>query len=163
MKTPPSRLKAVLIALAVTTIWATSWIFIKIGLEDIPGLTFAGLRYSLATLFLLPFLLRKPIRAGNEDVIQKFLDKTDCSGCCSLCFGAGRTIPWIILSSVSYGWSGTQSVFTFCCFDRICRYKGKTFLVTMVGRVIEPWQASFSIFPLLTDLREISSGGYLQY
>jgi len=63
MKTPPSRLKAVLIALVVTTIWATSWIFIKIGLEDIPGLTFAGLRYSVATLFLLPFLLRKPVQA----------------------------------------------------------------------------------------------------
>lgn len=62
MKTPPSRLKAIIIALVVTTIWATSWIFIKIGLEDIPGLTFAGLRYSLATLILLPFLFRKSIR-----------------------------------------------------------------------------------------------------
>jgi drug/metabolite transporter (DMT)-like permease len=63
MKTPPSRIKAIIIALVVTTIWATSWILIKIGLKDIPALTFAGLRYSLATLFLLPFLLRKPIRA----------------------------------------------------------------------------------------------------
>ncbi len=62
MKTPPSRLKAVLLAFFVTTVWATSWIFIKIGLEDIPGLTFAGLRYSLATLFLLPFLLQKSVR-----------------------------------------------------------------------------------------------------
>jgi drug/metabolite transporter (DMT)-like permease len=62
MKTPPSRIKAILIALLVTTIWATSWIFIKIGLEDIPGLTFAGLRYSMATLILLPFLLRKNVR-----------------------------------------------------------------------------------------------------
>lgn len=59
MKTPPSRIKAILIALVVTTIWATSWILIKIGLKDIPALTFAGLRYSLATIFLLPFLLRK--------------------------------------------------------------------------------------------------------
>ncbi len=63
MKNPPSRLKAIVIALIVTTIWATSWIFIKIGLKDIPALTFAGLRYSLATLFLLPFLLRKPVRS----------------------------------------------------------------------------------------------------
>ena len=62
MKTPPSRLKAIIIALVVTTIWATSWILIKIGLKDIPALTFAGLRYTLATLILLPFLLRKPIR-----------------------------------------------------------------------------------------------------
>jgi drug/metabolite transporter (DMT)-like permease len=63
MKTPPSRVKAIVIALVVTTIWATSWILIKIGLKDIPALTFAGLRYSLATLFLLPFLLRKSVRA----------------------------------------------------------------------------------------------------
>ena len=63
MKTPPSRLKAVLLAFFVTTVWATSWIFIKIGLRDIPGLTFAGLRYSLATLFLLPFLLQKSVRS----------------------------------------------------------------------------------------------------
>jgi drug/metabolite transporter (DMT)-like permease len=62
MKTPPSRIKAIIIALIVTTIWATSWILIKIGLKEIPALTFAGLRYSLATLFLLPFLLRKPVR-----------------------------------------------------------------------------------------------------
>jgi drug/metabolite transporter (DMT)-like permease len=35
-------------------------VFIKIGLEDIPALTFAGLRYTLAFLILLPFLvLRK--------------------------------------------------------------------------------------------------------
>jgi drug/metabolite transporter (DMT)-like permease len=63
MKTPPSRIKSIFIALIVTTIWATSWIWIKIGLEEIPALTFAGLRYTLATLFLLPFLLRKTVIA----------------------------------------------------------------------------------------------------
>lgn len=62
MKTPPSRIKAIIIALIVTTIWATSWILIKIGLKEIPALTFAGLRYSVATLFLLPFLLRRSVR-----------------------------------------------------------------------------------------------------
>jgi len=63
MKNPPSRIKAILIALAVNVVWATSWVFIKIGLEDIPGLTFAGLRYTLAAIFLFPFLLRKSIKA----------------------------------------------------------------------------------------------------
>lgn len=47
---------AVLQALLVTFLWSTSWIFIKIGLADIPALTFAGLRYSLAFLVLLPLL-----------------------------------------------------------------------------------------------------------
>jgi drug/metabolite transporter (DMT)-like permease len=34
-------------------------VLIKIGLRDIPALTFAGLRYSLAFLCLLPFTLRR--------------------------------------------------------------------------------------------------------
>jgi drug/metabolite transporter (DMT)-like permease len=49
---------AVLQALLVTFLWSTSWVLIKIGLQDIPALTFAGLRYSLAFLCLLPLALR---------------------------------------------------------------------------------------------------------
>lgn len=45
---------AVFQALLVTFLWATSWILIKIGLNDIPALTFAGLRYTIAFLVLLP-------------------------------------------------------------------------------------------------------------
>ena len=45
-------------ALFVTFLWSTSWVLIKIGLKDIPALTFAGLRYSLAFLCLLPLVLR---------------------------------------------------------------------------------------------------------
>lgn len=58
-----SRLNAVLVALFVVFLWATSWVLIKIGLEEIPALTFAGLRYMLAFICLLPFAvltLRKP-------------------------------------------------------------------------------------------------------
>ncbi len=53
------HLRAVLQALFVTFLWSTSWVFIKIGLEDIPALTFAGLRYGLAFVCLLPFVLRR--------------------------------------------------------------------------------------------------------
>jgi drug/metabolite transporter (DMT)-like permease len=42
----------------VTFLWSTSFVLVKIGLEDIPALTFAGLRYSLAFLCLLPLALR---------------------------------------------------------------------------------------------------------
>jgi len=52
------QLIAILQALLVTFLWSTSWVLIKIGLEDIPALTFAGLRYTLAFLVLLPFALR---------------------------------------------------------------------------------------------------------
>jgi drug/metabolite transporter (DMT)-like permease len=53
-----SHLGAVLQALLVTFLWSTSFVLVKIGLQDIPALTFAGLRYSLAFLCLLPFVLR---------------------------------------------------------------------------------------------------------
>jgi drug/metabolite transporter (DMT)-like permease len=49
-----SRPSAVLLALFVVFLWATSWVLIKIGLEDIPPLTFAGLRYVIGFLLLLP-------------------------------------------------------------------------------------------------------------
>jgi drug/metabolite transporter (DMT)-like permease len=48
----------VLQALLVTVLWSTSWVLIVIGLEEIPALPFAGLRYTLAFLCLLPFALR---------------------------------------------------------------------------------------------------------
>lgn len=55
--------KAVLQALFVTFLWSTSWVLIKFGLEEIPALTFAGLRYVLAFVCLLPFALRPSVRA----------------------------------------------------------------------------------------------------
>ncbi|HML23999.1 MAG TPA: EamA family transporter [Aggregatilinea sp.] len=55
-----SHLRAVLQALFVTFLWSTSWVLIKVGLEDVPALTFAGLRYVLAFLALLPVLLTRP-------------------------------------------------------------------------------------------------------
>jgi len=58
----PSHLKALIIAILVTIIWSTSWILIKIGLVDVPAVTFAGLRYFLASLFFLPLLIKKDIR-----------------------------------------------------------------------------------------------------
>jgi drug/metabolite transporter (DMT)-like permease len=50
--------RAVVQALFVTFLWSTSWVLIKIGLKDIPPLTFAGLRYVLAFACLLPFAIR---------------------------------------------------------------------------------------------------------
>lgn len=44
-------------ALLVTILWSSSYVLIAVGLETIPSITFAGLRYGLATLVLVPFLL----------------------------------------------------------------------------------------------------------
>ena len=52
------RTRAIFQALLVTFLWSTSWVLIKISLNDIPPLTFAGLRYSLAAVILLPGLLK---------------------------------------------------------------------------------------------------------
>ena len=57
MKMNP-KLTAILQAVLVTILWSTSWVLIKFGLEDIPALVFAGLRYFIAFLVLLPVYFR---------------------------------------------------------------------------------------------------------
>jgi len=54
-----SRLRAVLLALLVTLLWSSSWVLIKRGLVEIPPLVFAGLRYSIASVVLLPACWRR--------------------------------------------------------------------------------------------------------
>jgi drug/metabolite transporter (DMT)-like permease len=61
------HLRAVLKALFVTFLWSTSWVLIKIGLKDIPPITFAGLRYGLAFLFLLPLF----VRSGGASLFRR--------------------------------------------------------------------------------------------
>lgn len=53
------RWKVILQALLVTFLWSTSWVLIKIGLRQVPAITFAGLRYGLATLILMPLFLQR--------------------------------------------------------------------------------------------------------
>lgn len=55
----PSRGAAIGLALLVTFVWSTSWVLIRFGLQEVPALTFAGLRYTIAAACLLPFLFRR--------------------------------------------------------------------------------------------------------
>jgi drug/metabolite transporter (DMT)-like permease len=55
---PTKRVGAILLAFFVTILWSTSWVLIKINLQDIPPLTFAGLRYTLAAVVLMPGLIK---------------------------------------------------------------------------------------------------------
>lgn len=66
-----SHFKAILLALLVTFLWSTSFVIIKIGLGEIPPLTFAGLRYTIAFFFLLPFAYTK----NNSTIIQNLSRK----------------------------------------------------------------------------------------
>jgi drug/metabolite transporter (DMT)-like permease len=48
---------------ACCVFWGSTWLAIKLGLRDLPPLTFAAVRMTLATAVLLPFALRAGIRA----------------------------------------------------------------------------------------------------
>lgn len=52
------RVRAILTALLVTFLWSTSWVLIKRYLDEIPLLIFAGLRYTLAAVVLVPGAVR---------------------------------------------------------------------------------------------------------
>ena len=65
------HLGAVLQALFVAFLLSTLWVLIKIGLEDIPALTFAGLRYGLAIVWLLPFGLSSMRRAPRRGLRRR--------------------------------------------------------------------------------------------
>jgi drug/metabolite transporter (DMT)-like permease len=48
----PSGRAALLVWLALCGIWGSTWLAIKLGLRDLPPLTFAGIRFALAALLL---------------------------------------------------------------------------------------------------------------
>lgn len=60
------HLRAVSLAFFVTILWASSWVIIKFGLEEIPPLTFAALRYSIASVLLLGFAFAR--QDGRQQV-----------------------------------------------------------------------------------------------
>ncbi len=70
-----TRLKAILQALFVTVLWATSWVLIKWGLEDVPPLLFAGLRYASAAVILLIVWLFSPQRNLIKTISAKSWQK----------------------------------------------------------------------------------------
>ncbi len=66
-----SHRAAIFQALFVVFLWATSWVFVKIGLKDIPPVTFAGLRYFLAFLCLSLILLFSGIKSEINQLSRK--------------------------------------------------------------------------------------------
>lgn len=56
---PSAHGRAAAQALFVTLLWSSSYVLIAVGLEDIPPLTFAGLRYALASVVLAPLFVRR--------------------------------------------------------------------------------------------------------
>lgn len=50
---PTGHPQAVALAVLVTVLWSSSWVLITLGLERMPPITFAGLRYALGALILV--------------------------------------------------------------------------------------------------------------
>lgn len=66
MPNKPAHTKAILLAVFITFLWSTSWILIKFGLRnDLPALSFAGLRYTTAFLCLTLVVIANPKARAN--------------------------------------------------------------------------------------------------
>jgi len=64
-------MKARLVWLTLCGIWGSTWLFIKLGLVDLPPLTFAGIRFVIACLILLSLIWfrRLPLPRASSDWI----------------------------------------------------------------------------------------------
>jgi drug/metabolite transporter (DMT)-like permease len=55
-------MKARVVWLILCGIWGSTWLFIKLGLADLPPLTFAGIRFLFASLILVALILARGVR-----------------------------------------------------------------------------------------------------
>ncbi len=64
-------MKARLVWLILCLIWGSTWLFIKLGLQDLPPLTFAGIRFVIAAfvLFVLIAIRRLPFPRRPSDLL----------------------------------------------------------------------------------------------
>jgi drug/metabolite transporter (DMT)-like permease len=61
--------KARVVWLVLCAIWGSTWLFIKLGLEDLPPITFAGIRFVIACAILFLFIRARGIQlpaAGRD-------------------------------------------------------------------------------------------------
>ena len=64
-------MRTLLVWLATCLIWSTVWLFIKLGLQDLPPVSFAGIRLAIAIAILLPVMVvrRIPLPRGRRDLV----------------------------------------------------------------------------------------------
>lgn len=62
----------IIVWLALCLIWGSTWIFIKLGLRDLPPFTFAGLRFLLASVILWAIVIawRRPLPKSGRDWLK---------------------------------------------------------------------------------------------
>jgi drug/metabolite transporter (DMT)-like permease len=59
-------MKARLVWLVLCGIWGSTWLFIKLGLADLPPLTFAGIRFVIACAIICVLIRARGIRLPND-------------------------------------------------------------------------------------------------
>jgi drug/metabolite transporter (DMT)-like permease len=66
---PPSgrRLKAVAAFAGLCVIWGSTWLAIKVGLRDLPPISFAGIRFALAAVIFYALIVRRGLRLPWAD------------------------------------------------------------------------------------------------
>lgn len=68
---PPVRggIKAIVAFAGLCAIWGSTWLAIKVGLRDLPPISFAGIRFALAALILFAIVVARGVRlpwAGRD-------------------------------------------------------------------------------------------------
>jgi drug/metabolite transporter (DMT)-like permease len=63
-------MKPLIVWCVLSVIWGTTWLFIKIGLQDLPPLSFAGIRFVIAVLvlFLIIAIERAPLPQTKREI-----------------------------------------------------------------------------------------------
>src|SRR6185369_12943927 len=61
------RGRPLLVYFCLCAVWGSTWLVIKIGLRDLPPLSFAGFRMALACLLLAPFAWGGPWRLSRRE------------------------------------------------------------------------------------------------
>src|SRR6476661_8615471 len=63
------RGRPLLVYVCLCAVWGSTWLVIKIGLRDLPPLSFAGFRMALACLLLAPFAWGRPWRLSRREAV----------------------------------------------------------------------------------------------
>ena len=63
----------VLVWVILCLIWGSTWIFIKIGLADLPPITFSAARFLLAVLVLVPVVIYRKLELPRNSSEWKLI------------------------------------------------------------------------------------------
>jgi drug/metabolite transporter (DMT)-like permease len=80
-------MRVVLVWIVVCCVWGTVWLFIKLGLRDLPPVSFAGIRLAVAVSLLLPFVV-----ARRKDFPRRGRDLAFVAGTGLLLLGANYAL-----------------------------------------------------------------------